>query len=99
MGDSAGPVSMSLVEEKPWAALKTKAMLAKRLLEQETEKPDVDGLKTEVRELKESLMDSYEAFADGKITREEYIAFRDENRRRAAETDRSSLTPEVGRNT
>ena len=87
LSDSAGPVSMSLVEAKTWAALKTKAKLAKRLLGQETEKPDVDGLEAEVRELKERLMDSYEAFADGKITREEYIAFRDENRARTAETE------------
>ncbi len=71
LGDSAGTVSMRLVETKTWAALKTKAKLAKQLLGQETEKPDVDGLEAEVRGLKESRMDSYEAFADGKITREE----------------------------
>ena len=32
-------------------------------------------------------MDSYEAFADREITREEYIAFRDENRAQTAEAE------------
>ena len=92
LGDSADPVSISSVEAKTWAALKLKAEQAKRLLGQEAEALDVealdvDGLEAAVKHLKERLMSSYEAFADGKITREEYIAFRDENRARTAETE------------
>ena len=87
LGDTAEPVSMSLIEAKTRAALKHKAELAERLLGEDVEIPDVDGIEAEIAGLKESLMERYETFADGKISKDKYIAFRDKNKARTAEME------------
>ena len=87
LGDTAEPVSMSLIEAKTTAMLNTKAKLAKKLLGQDVEIPDVDGIEAEIASLKKDLMERYETFADGKISKEKYIAFRDKNKARTAEME------------
>ena len=49
LGDTAEPVSMSLIEAKTTAMLNTKAELAKKLLGQKVEIPDVDGIEARHR--------------------------------------------------
>ena len=87
LGDTAESVSMSLIEAKTMAMLNTKAELAKKLLRQKVEIPDVDAIEAEITSLKESLMERYETFADRKISKDKYIAFRDKNKARTAEME------------
>ncbi|MBR1710356.1 MAG: hypothetical protein IJ719_16250 [Clostridia bacterium] len=49
--------------------------------------PDVDALENEVKRLKDALMERYEAFVDGKISRNTYIAFWNKNKAQTAETE------------
>ena len=44
-------------------------------------------IEAEIAGLKESLMERYETFADGKISKDKYIAFRDKNKARTAEME------------
>ena len=47
----------------------------------------MDGIEAEIASLKKELMERYETFADGKISKEKYIDFRDKNKARTAEME------------
>lgn len=88
LGDSyEGTVLVEDVKAKTWEALKSRAELAKCLLEEQVEKPDVENAEAEIQKLKDVLIDRYEAFADGKITKEDFIRFRDENKVQTAKLE------------
>lgn len=47
----------------------------------------MEKAEAEIQKLKDVLIDRYEAFADGKITKEDFIRFRDENKVQTAKLE------------